>query len=659
MNVNLNSKSFVAGLAAILVVALTAVYWNHFDNGFHFDDSHTIVNNGFITDIHNLPLIFKDAKTTSSLPLNQAYRPVVTSLNAIDYWIGGKLNPKVFHWHIYLEFLVLLWLFYLLLLRIFKMADGEKHRLVTVLGAGFFAFHTATAETINYIIARSDGFSTLMVVASMLIYINTKGWKKQLGLIPFIIGCLAKPTTLMLAPILFLFDLLLEHPSLLIKEEKPKVIPKVVDALKGTISFFILGAVMYLFTRSMFSDTWKPSDVKMLDYLNTQPYIFWVYIKTFFVPTELSADTDLTLIKEFFAPKVLWGLLVILASLVFAWKMALNRNTLPIAFGILWFYVALVPSSSVVPLAEVMNHHRTFFPYMGLVMAVVWGSYLLIQKATKGKPSTATKGVVAGVLLVVFGLHAYGTYERNEVWDNDESLWYDVTVKSPNNGRGLMNYGLTEMRKGNMEVAIGYFERALKTGYGRHPYLYINLGIAKNALGTRTNDAKLKQEAEQYLKQAVQMGPGYPDCHFHYAQWLANNGRNDEAVKHLNKALQLSPAHQQSQNLLNRLTVSAEDQIRQLEESAVRENTPEAYLNLSLKYYNVGQYENCVKACNRALQLKPDYAEAYNNICSAYNQLKLYEDAQKACEKALEFKPGYKLAQGNLNWAIQQQKNGQ
>ena len=57
----MNSKYFASSIAAFLIVALTAVYWNHFDNGFHFDDSHTIVNNGYIKDIGNIPLIFQDS----------------------------------------------------------------------------------------------------------------------------------------------------------------------------------------------------------------------------------------------------------------------------------------------------------------------------------------------------------------------------------------------------------------------------------------------------------------------------------------------------------------------------------------------------------------------------------------------------------------------
>lgn len=653
---NFQSAKFISALALFLVIALTTVYWNHFDNGFHFDDNHTIVNNGYIKDIKNLPLIFKDAKTTSSLPLNQAYRPMITSLNTIDYWIADELNPRVFHWHIYLEFLVLLVLFYFLLLKIFNLAKAGDNRLVALLAAAFFAFHTATAETINYIIARSDGFSTLMVVTSALIYVYSKGWKKQLGLIPFVIGCLAKPTTLMLAPILFMFDFLLEKPSWLVKSENASFWKKVVAALKSTGSFFLLGVVMYLFTRSMFSETWKPSDVKMLDYLNTQPYIFWVYIKTFFLPTHLTADTDLTLIRDYLSPKVLWGIFVIAVTLIIAWLTARKGETLPIAFGILWFYIALVPSSSVVPLAEVMNHHRTFFPYMGLVMALAWAVKLGFDRLTNGKPSDFSKIILTILTIGVFSAHAYGTYERNEVWDNGESLWYDVTVKSPKNGRGLMNYGLTHMRKGNMEEAIAYFERALNTSYGRHPYLSINLGIAKSALARKTNNKQLSSEAENYFKQAIQMGPGYPDCHYHYGKWLAQNGRTNLAINHLNKAVELSPAHVEAKRLLNGLTKSGRQLLNEAEKAAQQTNTAEGYLNLSLTYYNQGLYEKCIDACKTALQLRPNYAEAYNNICSAYNQLKEFKKAKSACEKALSIKPNYELARGNLNWSLQQLK---
>jgi hypothetical protein len=369
----LNKSSKLSLAWAALIAALTLTYANHFDNAFHFDDIHTIVDNLFIRDIGNVPLIFQDAQTTSSLPTNQSYRPMVTTLNTIDYWLAGGLEPFYFHLHIFLEYVVLLILLYFALIRIFKMASGDNHEWAALFGTAFYAFHTANAETINYIIARSDEFSTLMTLAGALIFISTNGWKKQLGLIPFVIGCLAKPTTLMLAPILFVYQLLLEKPSLLVAEEQPDFIRKVRSTVMITLPYFAVGAVMYWFTRSMFSDTWTPSNSSVLHYLQTQPYVLWIYIKTFFLPTQLTVDTDLSLIKNPADPRMVLGLAVIGVFLCLTYVCAKRRLTLPVSFGILWFFIALIPSSSVVPLAEVMNHHRTFFPYIGLMIGVVWG----------------------------------------------------------------------------------------------------------------------------------------------------------------------------------------------------------------------------------------------------------------------------------------------
>jgi len=655
----INKPAKIFGLAVLMVAALTLVYWNHFDNSFHFDDSHTITNNFYITDIHNLPLIFKDARTTSRLPTNQAYRPIITSLNAIDYWIAGGLDPKIFHWHIYLEFLLFLLLLYFLLLKVFETSSNKKHHYLALFGTAFFAFHTATADTINYIIARSDGFSTLMVLAGLLLYVSNAGWKKQLGLLPFVIGCLAKPTTLMLAPLLFVYEMVLEHPSVTIHSERTKFRNKLLNTLKSTASYFLLGFGMYFFTRSMFSETWSPSHQSPLHYLNTQPYVFWVYLKTFVLPIGLTADTDLELIKEYLAPKVIWGLLVIFSLIGIATFASRKRITLPITFGVLWFFIALIPSSSIIPLAEVMNHHRTFFPYIGLVMAVSWATFLIFNKAvTEPEPSYKKIGI-AILAVALLSVHAYGTYQRNEVWNSDESLWRDVTIKSPKNGRGLMNYGLTEMKKGNTQEALNYFEKALETNYGTHAYLHINLGIATNALSDKNKDQKLKEKAENYFKKAVRLGPGYPATHYRYASWLYKNDRPTEAILYASRALELSPTHQPAKKILEKSWQATKNDMMAAKEIAENTNTPEAYLNLGLKYYRRGEYEKCIEASESALLLKPDYGSAYNNICTSYNKLGQYNKAAEACEKALKIDPHDKLARGNLNWGRAQQEKDQ
>ncbi len=69
------SKSVAAALLALI---LLAAYANHFQNSFHFDDAHTIVNNASIREVRNIPLFFRDATAFSSLPSNQSYRPLAT-----------------------------------------------------------------------------------------------------------------------------------------------------------------------------------------------------------------------------------------------------------------------------------------------------------------------------------------------------------------------------------------------------------------------------------------------------------------------------------------------------------------------------------------------------------------------------------------------------
>ena len=78
---------------ALLLIALVAAYSNHFHNSFHFDDAHTIVTNAAIRELRNIPVFFRDAATFSSLPSNQSYRPLVSTLLAIDYSLGHGLQP--------------------------------------------------------------------------------------------------------------------------------------------------------------------------------------------------------------------------------------------------------------------------------------------------------------------------------------------------------------------------------------------------------------------------------------------------------------------------------------------------------------------------------------------------------------------------------------
>ena len=98
-----NLYLLIGGL--ILLSSITFVYSNHFNNGFHFDDSHTIVSNVYIRDIGNFFEFFTNPETKSSLPTNRQYRPLLTLSYAIDYWMGGGLIPFYFQMTTFFIFL--------------------------------------------------------------------------------------------------------------------------------------------------------------------------------------------------------------------------------------------------------------------------------------------------------------------------------------------------------------------------------------------------------------------------------------------------------------------------------------------------------------------------------------------------------------------------
>jgi len=55
----------------------------------------------------SVSVFFRDATTFSSLPSNQSYRPLVSTLFALDYWLGHGLRPFWFHLSIFALFFAL------------------------------------------------------------------------------------------------------------------------------------------------------------------------------------------------------------------------------------------------------------------------------------------------------------------------------------------------------------------------------------------------------------------------------------------------------------------------------------------------------------------------------------------------------------------------
>jgi len=613
---------------ALLLVTLLAAYSNHFHNSFHFDDAHTIVNNAAIRELRNIPLFFRDATTFSSLPSNQSYRPLVSTLLAIDYSLGHGLRPFWFHLSIFALFIALT---LLLVFVIYRLIDNLW---IAVGAAAVYGLHPSNADTVNYVIASSEVISTLGVIASFAVYFAFPQLRRHyLYVLPAATAVLAKPIAAIF-PLLFAIYRLLfppSHANLAGTSRRPQDLTWFVEVVPP----LMVCAVVSLFVQWMTPTTWVSGSANAHNYLMTQPYVALLYFKTFFWPSGLSADYDLNPFTTTDAPRFWAGFAFVILFTMCAIAAAFCKKTRVIGFGLLWFLIALLPTA-LFPLAEVMNDHRTFLPYIGLVIAIAGAAALLVARLDR-QPNWAK--IVATCAVVLFlCANGYATFQRNKVWRTEETLWHDVVIKSPGNGRGLMNYGNTLMAKGDYAGALDYFHRAQHLT-PQYSVLFINLAIAEDA-------TKQSALAEQHFKEALRLAPTSPDTYTFYARYLIAHSRAQEANTLLRSALVLSPTDLTAHELLAQTDAT----------NQTATQTPESYLSLSLQLYNDARYIESIAASRRALDIRPGYAEAWNNICAAYNKLGRYEEAAAACEQALLSKPDFELARNNLQYARERLK---
>ena len=658
----MQNKKLFCGLAVFFLLVLCIAYSNHFDNDFHFDDSHTIENNEYIQDLNNIPLFFTDVVTFSTLPGNRSYRPVVTTLNAIDYWIGGGLKPFFFHLSIFLWYIVQGILMFFMFRKIFNISfKHEWNSMFALFGSVWFLLHTANAETINYIISRSDSFSTLCVVASLLLFQISFARRWHLYLLTMILGICTKETGVMFAPILFLYILLFEEKFSLTDMFLLKKRQSLIRALIKAAPSIVVTIGLFAFLQCYFvpkSPTLVASTQShsIFHYFITQWYVIAHYIGNFAIPLNFSVDPDFQLIKTLSDRKILLSLGLILSMVSVAFWTSRYEKFRPISFGILWFFVALAPTSSFRPFGQIANDHRTFFPYVGLMLSSVCFIRMMIVKYRLHiQAHYLLKYGISTLIILILLANAYGVHQRNEIWGSDELLWKEAAAKGPGNGRALMNHGLTLMRSGNYDEAHEYFKKTLEL-LPYWAFIHVNMGILRNAMGHQ-------KEAERYFLNAIRYQPDIVEGYYYYAEWLKGQNRLGEAKQQLEEGARISPGHTKIKHFLQTLTFEMTADIKEkiIHQVEMVEENPDAeeYLNLSLLYYNNGQFIECIEACKKSIELKPDYALAYNNLCSAYNALKEWDKAIEACEKAVKIDPDFQRASNNMKLAIDNKAKGE
>jgi cytochrome c-type biogenesis protein CcmH/NrfG len=201
-----------------------------------------------------------------------------------------------------------------------------------------------------------------------------------------------------------------------------------------------------------------------------------------------------------------------------------------IAFGIFWFFLTLAVESSLIPIADVIFEHRLYLPSVGVAAAVAAALLLAMEKS-----SAFFRGrLPVMVAVVAIGALAVATWQRNQVWENEVSLWRDVARKSPGKHRPWYNLGTHLMTdSGKPAEAIPPLLRAVALD-PQHGDTWHNLGssyLLTNQYG----------KAVAPLRTAVRLKPELQNAVVNLAVALIHNRQSAEAVRLLEGVRQRLP----------------------------------------------------------------------------------------------------------------------
>ena len=338
----------------ILFVITIIVFCNTLGNAFVYDDSATIVNNTFIKNWKNFHSVFSFNYFILSGELS--YRPVVTLTYFIDYSLWC-LNPLGFHLTNILLHTLTTILFYIFLKRII---NSDTTAFISTI---FFAIHPILTETINCISYREDILSALFFLTAFILFIKIdktplSGNKLFLyypvSLFSYLFSLFSKEMAVSLPILLILYNVFCSSPR--------NTFRAILKKTRGIYIGYFLVTGFYLFIQfGLFRDVYirlKPAEGG----LPVIPKVLASYIKLLLLPFPLNADYVIpTATSNIIAYIISTILLTAMVGII----IRLCKNSGHARFFILWFFVALLPVSNIVPLGNFMAERYLYIPYFG------------------------------------------------------------------------------------------------------------------------------------------------------------------------------------------------------------------------------------------------------------------------------------------------------
>ena len=316
-------------------------------------------------------------------------------------------------------------------------------------------------------------------------------------------------------------------------------------------------------------------------------------------------------------------------------------------FGLGYFAVMLLPVLGFLNISfmrySLVADRWQYFALLGPIAMAA--ASITIALGRLEKIGAFLKPAVCGSLLLVLGVL---TWRQSSMYTDLNSLWETTIARNPNCAMAHTEFGNLLAQKGQADVAIAQYQKALaiqpdyELAHYNFGYVLLQRGQVDDAIAQfqkalsvqpslepahyHLGDAFLQKrqmdQAEAQYRKALEIEPDFAEVQNSLGDVLLQKGQVDKAIAHFQKALQIQPAY------------------------------PNALSNLGIALFYQGKEADAVAYFRQALKIQPDFLEAHINLGKALLQEGQERDAVSHYRSALKIQPDDPGILSDLAWVL-------
>jgi len=575
------NSQFRHGISFILLLFITvALYWAGLHGIFLLDDEPNFIPLQLIDDTQLWAGILQYVSEGEAGWLG---RPLSLLTFALQYhdWATNPWNFKYVNLMIHLLNGCLVFWFCLLLTRLLALPPA-KILLISWLTAALWLVHPLQISTVLYAVQRMTLLVSLFTLVGLILYLKGREYLIKQNLVKgylwisfgFIIGgslaIFSKENGILLIFYVLVLELTVLHA--LVRPRYWKI------WMSGFVYLPIALLIVYFSLKfNSLVQSYAVRDFNLIERLLTETRVLWEYVSKILLLQSNNFGLfhdDFTISRSLLNPiSTLFASGALILVIIFSiWK---RRVYTLFALAVLWFIAGHWLESSFIALA-IYFEHRNYLPMLGILFAVIYGIVHLFEYLSK----SSLRYVAIGLICLWFAAFPAITWMQTQIWGNptvQAVLW----AKQKPLSRYALSHAATLLeQQGKYDIAFKYFQQMLTTfPQDTGPYMSWVVLACEHSHIPEPDSATVRNQFFKgiidtaalsnldYLLQArltrkCKIDSGilgtYIEALWHnpnpsiyqyyiermYAIYLAQEGKLDAAVQHLEAALRLKDVPQ-------------------------------------------------------------------------------------------------------------------